>query len=114
MGKSDHASVEPDIGRNPIEEIAPKVTKLQQLNDHQNGLSVNVGLIEGGISTNTVPPKAKAVIDVHVQNKQQADNIVSRTYSISEEELVLGTSTLEKWAHFPSDDRKNRSFRAPS
>lgn len=93
VGKSAHSGVEPEIGRSAIEEIAHKVIKLQQLNDHQNGLSVNVGLIEGGTSANTVSPTAKAVIDVRVQNKQQADDIVNRIYSISEEEMVPGTST---------------------
>ncbi|WP_342669986.1 M20/M25/M40 family metallo-hydrolase [Domibacillus iocasae] len=92
-GKSAHAGVEPEIGRSAIEEIAHKIIKLQQLNDHKNGLSVNVGLIDGGTSANTVSPEAEAVIDVRVKNKQQADEVVKDIYSIAEEDTVHGTDT---------------------
>ncbi|WP_082091599.1 M20 family metallopeptidase [Domibacillus tundrae] len=92
-GKSAHAGVEPEIGRSAIEEIAHKIIKLQQLNDHENGLSVNVGLIKGGTSANTVSPEAEAVIDVRVNNKQQADEVVKDIYAIAEEDTVHGTDT---------------------
>ncbi|WP_018392833.1 M20 family metallopeptidase [Bacillus sp. 37MA] len=92
-GKSAHAGVEPEIGRSAIEEIAYKVIKLQQLNDLENGLTVNVGLISGGISANTVSPDAEAVIDVRVQSKEQATDTVKEIYTIAEEEIVQGTDT---------------------
>lgn len=92
-GKSAHAGVEPEIGRSAIEEIAHKIIKLQQLNDHKNGLSVNVGLIQGGTSANTVSPEAEAVIDVRVKSKEQADNVVKDIYHIAEEDDVHGTDT---------------------
>ncbi|WP_231584188.1 M20 family metallopeptidase [Domibacillus indicus] len=92
-GKSAHAGVEPEIGRSAIEEIAHKIIKLQQLNDHKNGLSVNVGLINGGTSANTVSPEAEAVIDVRVQNKEQAGEVVKDIYEIAEEDTVHGTDT---------------------
>lgn len=92
-GKSAHAGVEPEIGRSAIEEIAYKVIKLQQLNDIENGLTVNVGLITGGVSANTISPEAEAVIDVRVQNKEQVDEIVKEIYTIAEEDNVQGTNT---------------------
>ncbi|WP_342743417.1 M20 family metallopeptidase [Domibacillus antri] len=92
-GKSAHAGVEPEIGRSAIEEIAYKVIKLQHLNDYENGLTVNVGLINGGTSANTVSPEAEAVIDVRVQNKEQTEGVVKDIYAIAEEDTVQGTDT---------------------
>lgn len=92
-GKSAHAGVEPEIGRSAIEELAYKIIKLQKLNDYEQGLSVNVGLIEGGISTNTVAGEAKAQVDVRVKNMKQAEKITSKINEIANEEHVSGTET---------------------
>ncbi|OMP66940.1 carboxypeptidase [Domibacillus epiphyticus] len=92
-GKSAHAGVEPEIGRSAIEEIAYKIIKLHQLNKIEKGLTVNVGLIKGGTSANTVSPDAEAVIDVRVANKEQAEDVVKEIYSIAEEETIKGTET---------------------
>ncbi|MEF2098413.1 M20 family metallopeptidase [Bacillus sp. CFBP9009] len=92
-GKSAHAGVEPERGRSAIEEIAHKVIKLQKLNDYEEGLSVNVGLIEGGISSNTVAPEAKAQVDVRVKNMKQAEEITKKITEIANEEKVTGTET---------------------
>lgn len=92
-GKSAHAGVEPESGRSAIEELAHKIIKLQKLNDYERGLSVNVGLIEGGISTNTIPSNAKAHVDVRVKNMKQAEEITSKINEIAHEEYVSGTET---------------------
>jgi glutamate carboxypeptidase len=92
-GKSAHAGVEPESGRSAIEELAHKIIKLQKLNDYERGLSVNVGLIEGGISTNTIPSNAKAHVDVRVKNIKQAEEITSKINEIAHEEYVSGTET---------------------
>ncbi|QGQ47666.1 M20 family metallopeptidase [Metabacillus sediminilitoris] len=92
-GKSAHAGVEPESGRSAIEELAHKIIKLQKLNDYETGLSVNVGLIEGGISTNTIPSNATAHVDVRVKNMKQAEEITSKINEIAHEEYVSGTET---------------------
>lgn len=92
-GKSAHAGVEPESGRSAIEELAHKIIKLQKLNDYERGLSVNVGLIEGGISTNTIPSNATAHVDVRVKNMKQAEEITSKINEIAHEEYVSGTET---------------------
>ncbi|KAB7708221.1 M20/M25/M40 family metallo-hydrolase [Bacillus aerolatus] len=92
-GKSAHSGVEPEIGISAIEELAHKVIRLQQLNDYDQGLTVNVGLINGGTSVNTVAPKAEAQIDVRVKNKDQAMNITKSINEIAADETVAGTQT---------------------
>ncbi|RJS58650.1 M20 family metallopeptidase [Bacillus sp. PK3_68] len=93
QGKSAHAGVEPEIGISAIEELAYKVIRLQELNDYDQGLTVNVGLIKGGTSVNTVPPYAEAEIDVRVKNNDQAMNITKSIHKIAGEEVVHGTRT---------------------
>ncbi len=95
-GKSAHAGVEPERGRSAIEEISYKILKLQELNDYEEGISVNVGYVHGGTSTNTIPSAAKAEIDVRYKDEQQAAEIVKKITEISQEEHVSGTSTKLK------------------
>ncbi|KKB38831.1 M20 family metallopeptidase [Bacillus thermotolerans] len=92
-GKSAHSGVEPEIGVSAIEELAHKVIRLQQLNDYSQGVSINVGLIDGGTSVNTVPPDAEAEIDVRVKNKDQAMNITKAIHEVADDEFVDGTKT---------------------
>ncbi|WP_077247229.1 M20 family metallopeptidase [Pseudobacillus wudalianchiensis] len=92
-GKGAHSGVEPEIGISAIEELAYKVIKLQQLNDYEQGLTVNVGLIKGGTSVNTVPPHAEAEIDVRIKNEDQAMNVTNSIHQIAGEETVKGTRT---------------------
>ncbi|MEM1504342.1 peptidase dimerization domain-containing protein [Domibacillus sp. 8LH] len=48
--KSAHAGAVPELARSATEEIARKVIKPQQVSDHSNGPSVEIGLIEGRTS----------------------------------------------------------------
>ncbi|WP_325048930.1 M20 family metallopeptidase [Peribacillus saganii] len=92
-GRSAHAGVEPERGRSAIVELAHKVISLQNLNDYEQGLSVNVGLIDGGISSNTVAPEAKAQVDVRVKNMKQAKEITAKITEIAHDEHIKGTET---------------------
>lgn len=48
---------------------------LHALSAHDKGLSVNVGLISGGTSVNTVAPNARAEIDVRISSEEQGIEI---------------------------------------
>jgi glutamate carboxypeptidase len=65
-GKAAHAGLDPDKGINAIVELSHQVQKLYAMNDTEKGITVNIGMIEGGISPNVVAPESKAVIDVRV------------------------------------------------
>ena len=65
-GRAAHAGLDPEKGVNAIVEMARLVQHLYALNDFEKGISVNVGLIEGGISPNTVAPTSRVVVDVRV------------------------------------------------
>src|SRR5262249_3615569 len=58
-GRSAHAGVEPEKGRNTILELAHQVLQFQSLNKWREGLSVNAGFISGGTLPNVVPDLAQ-------------------------------------------------------
>lgn len=75
LGTSSHAGIEPEKGRSAIVELSYVIQKLQALNDPENGISINVGKIEGGINTNVVAPESKASVDVRVLTKKDAERV---------------------------------------
>ena len=66
LGRAAHAGLDPEKGANAIVEMAGLVQQVYALNDFEKGTTVNVGLIEGGISPNTVAPLSRVVLDVRV------------------------------------------------
>jgi glutamate carboxypeptidase len=63
-GKAAHSGSSHDQGISAIEELCRKVVALHALTDYGTGTTVNVGLISGGQSVNTVAPSASARVDV--------------------------------------------------
>src|SRR5215813_9280173 len=59
-GKAAHAGLEPEKGASAILELARQVERLHGLNDFRTGVTVNVGVIQGGTLSNVVPAEASA------------------------------------------------------
>lgn len=93
IGKGAHAGANPEDGISAIEEMAHKVIKIQALNNYEAGISVNVGLIEGGTSANSVPPECKVAIDVRTITLEQAKEIGIKIKEICSQVHVGGTNT---------------------
>lgn len=68
-GKSAHAGLNPEKGVSAIMELSHQIQYLFSLNDFTKGISVNVGMIEGGTSPNVIAAESKASIDVRVENE---------------------------------------------
>jgi glutamate carboxypeptidase len=65
-GRAAHAGVNPEEGVSAILELSHQVQRLFALNDPRHGITVNVGMIDGGLRPNVVAPEARAEIDVRV------------------------------------------------
>jgi glutamate carboxypeptidase len=63
-GRAAHSGGAHEQGISAIEELCRKVLELHALTDYASGTTVNVGLIQGGQSVNTVAPLARAEVDV--------------------------------------------------
>ncbi len=64
FGRSAHAGVEPEKGRNAILALAHHLPALDRLNGVRPGLTVNVGAIEGGSLPSVVADYAKMRLDL--------------------------------------------------
>lgn len=91
QGKSAHAGIEPENGISAIEELAKKIIKLHALTDREKGINVNVGLIKGGTSVNTIAPSAEAAIDVRIETREDGEAVDAAIKEICSYSEVPGT-----------------------
>ena len=74
-GVSSHAGGQPEAGASAIVEIARQVIDLQGHADQSRGLTINVGVINGGTRSNVVAEQARAAVDVRVTTLEDAARI---------------------------------------
>ncbi len=95
-GKASHSGGNFAEGISAIEELARKVQALHALTDLDRGITVNVGLISGGQSVNTVAPWAEGQIDLRYVTPADRDEVMGKIEAIIARSSVPGTSaTLE-------------------
>ncbi|WP_297766255.1 M20 family metallopeptidase [uncultured Muriicola sp.] len=82
IGKAAHAGLDPGKGVSAIVEISHQIQQLYAMNDFEKGITVNVGMIEGGISPNVVAPESKAIVDVRVLNRKDGDTITKKIHGL--------------------------------
>ena len=69
-GRAAHSGVEPEKGRSAIVEAAHKTLALTALNGRWPGVTVNVGLIDGGTRPNIVADRCRMQIDVRATTRE--------------------------------------------
>ncbi len=74
-GRAAHAGLDPDKGVSAVLGLSYVVQALYALNDGKKGISVNVGVIEGGLRANVIAPEARAVVDVRVPARDDARHL---------------------------------------
>ncbi len=85
-GKAAHAGQAPQEGISAIVELSHVIQKLSALTDFDRGVTVNVGVVEGGTRPNVVAAEARAQVDVRVPTVEDGRRIA---------EAILGlTPTL--------------------
>jgi glutamate carboxypeptidase len=72
-GRAAHAGVEPEKGRSAILEAAHQVIALHGLNGRWSGVTVNVGVIDGGLRSNVVAEVAVLEVDVRAVDAASQD-----------------------------------------
>lgn len=92
-GRAAHSGVNHADGASAIETLARKVQALHALTDYPAGVTANVGLITGGMSTNTVAPSAQAKLDLRFCSLQQRESMFERVKAIVDAPGVPGTES---------------------
>ncbi|HZS43857.1 MAG TPA: M20 family metallopeptidase [Blastocatellia bacterium] len=77
-GVPSHAGLDPEKGVSAIAEMAHQILELHKMNDLAAGISVNVGVVNGGTYSNVVAAEAVAEVDVRYRTRLQAQEITER------------------------------------
>jgi len=81
-GRAAHAGLDPEKGASAIVELSHQIQQLFAMNDPERGISINVGMIEGGVSANVIAPQSRAMIDVRVADMDDADYVTKQIYGL--------------------------------
>jgi glutamate carboxypeptidase len=74
-GVSAHAGLDPGKGVSAVRELARQIIAIDDLQDPANGVTVTVGVIQGGTRANVVPAEARATIDARANTRADAERI---------------------------------------
>lgn len=100
-GRAAHAGMNHADGASAIETLARKIQALHALTDYDAGITANVGLISGGMSSNTVAPSAQGKLDVRFCTLEQREVLFARIREIVAEPGVPGTvATVTQTSEF--------------
>ena len=90
-GKAAHSGGNFEAGISAIGEMAHKITAIHALTDLARGVTLNVGLVSGGQSVNTVAPHAQMQIDLRYKDAVDRDEIMGRIHDIVGRATIPGT-----------------------
>lgn len=65
-GRAAHSGLDPEKGASAILELARVIQRLYDLAEPERGITVNVGVVSGGMRANVVAPEARAELDIRV------------------------------------------------
>ena len=91
-GKAAHSGGNFEQGISAIGELAQKITAIHALTDLGRGITLNVGLVSGGQSVNTVAPHASGEIDLRYVAPADRDEVVAAIEAIVARSFVPGTT----------------------
>jgi glutamate carboxypeptidase len=92
-GKAAHSGANFEQGISAINELAHKTLALSALSDPQKGITLNVGVISGGQTVNTVAPWARGEVDLRFVNSADRAATMTKVEAILATSYVPGTST---------------------
>jgi glutamate carboxypeptidase len=81
-GRAAHAGLEPEKGASAILELARQTERLHSFNGSSGGISVNVGVLNGGTLSNVVAAEASAEIDVRFSSAEEAARIEKEIFNL--------------------------------
>lgn len=92
FGKAAHSGSNYGDGSNAILELARKIIAVQGLTRPEQGITLNVGVVSGGVRPNIIPDYATAEIDLRIKTNEQAERLIAALREIRTENSVPGTS----------------------
>jgi glutamate carboxypeptidase len=98
-GKAAHAGLEPEKGASAILELARQTEQLHALNLSGSGITLNVGVVQGGTRSNVVAAEAQGEIDVRFSTEAESmevERILSNLKPIDERTKVFVSGGINR------------------
>jgi glutamate carboxypeptidase len=92
-GKAAHSGANFEVGVSAIQELAHKTIALNKLVDVPKGITLNVGVVSGGQTVNTVAPWARGEVDLRFITPADRAATMAKVEEIMATSFVPGTST---------------------
>jgi glutamate carboxypeptidase len=90
-GRAGHAAFATKDKPSAILEMAHKIIEFESLNDFDKGITINVGKINGGIGSNTIPEFSNAQVDFRFMDSTDLKHLEERVSEIASKIVVQGT-----------------------
>jgi glutamate carboxypeptidase len=111
-GRAAHAGVEPEKGRSAILAAADLVTRLHALNGRWDGVTVNVGVIDGGTRPNVVAERCTLEVDVRAIRRADLEAAESEIRSLlgalSVPDTTVELAPMARWWPMEKLERSGR------
>jgi glutamate carboxypeptidase len=102
IGRAAHAGVEPERGRSATLQAAHTTIALHQLNGRWPGVTVNVGVIQGGIRPNVVAERCDLHVDVRGPTARSFDEALAEVDRLARATTVAEVAVeVESMSGFP-------------
>jgi glutamate carboxypeptidase len=92
-GRAGHAAFATKDKPSAILEMAHKIIAFESLNDFDKGITINVGKIEGGIGSNTIPEFSSAQVDFRFVDPSDLRNLEIKVSEMANKIVVPGTQS---------------------
>ncbi|MCY4592271.1 MAG: M20 family metallopeptidase [Alphaproteobacteria bacterium] len=82
-GVPSHSGTRHQDGSSAVLEIARQIVAIEALTDYERGITLNVGMVNGGSGVNVVPEFCTAEIDIRVIRPEDGDATVARIRNLA-------------------------------
>lgn len=111
-GRAAHAGVEPERGRSAILQAAHTIIALHDLNGRWPGVTVNAGVVEGGIRPNVVAEECFVRVDVRSSTRAALDEVLGEIGELARGTTVPDTAIeVESEMGFPPMEKTDGTAR---
>jgi glutamate carboxypeptidase len=82
IGKAAHSGLDFEKGESAIVELARQIPIISKFTELKRGITLNVGLIQGGTRVNVIPAEATANVDFRITSMKDAKEVEKKLHSL--------------------------------
>lgn len=111
-GRAAHAGVEPERGRSATLQAAHTIVALHDLNGKWPGVTVNVGVVQGGIRPNVVADRCELHVDLRAPTRRSFEEAVEALHTVAGRRVVPDTEVeVTPMSGFPPMEKTEATAR---